>query len=971
MPVTIGLCLCRAPPARSPAGHVMMPPANEIQPNSVRHDRPGQLMTNTLELPQAPFFDTEALRIELTTLFKESDGPEDCRPKVLQRLKALLADAHDGARQRLAATAQGRDCAGALSSFHDELIRLIFDYTAAHVYHPTTSGSRDEKICVAATGGYGRGLLAPYSDIDLLFILPYRQTPWSESVAEYMLYLLWDLGLKVGHATRTVAQCVSLARTDMTIRTSLLDTRFLLGDRDLFDDFETRFRDEVVAGSAREFIAAKMSERESRHTQTGESRYRVEPNVKDGKGGLRDLHTLHWLSSYVYGCGLDGDTLPNGVFEEEEINTFHRCEDFLWTVRCHMHFERGRADERLAFDLQPIIADTLNYREGEGLLPVERFMRHYFLVAKDVGELTAILCSSLEMQQLAIAPRVNQFLNPLNWATRRKIRQTTEFRVDNDRLNVASKDLFQRDPVNLLRIFKLAADTGTFLHPSALRLIRDNLRLIDEKLRNDPTANQIFLSLLVDNKRPERSLRRMSEIGVLGRFIPDFGRVVSMMQFNMYHHFTVDEHLVRTVGQLTAIEAGDLAETLPLSNEIVATIQNRRVLYVAALFHDIGKGRVEDHSVVGERITRELAPRLGLSKSESELAAWLVREHLTMSNVAQSRDLSDPKTIQDFADVVQTRERLKLLLLLTVADIRAVGPGTWNGWKGQLLRDLYYAAEPIVGGARVAEPQSRTARIENAKTALRKNLDDWPSDILERFIENQYSDYWLRTDRHRQLAHAKLYREAEGRDIKLATSFTSDAFAGITDLEIFAPNHPRLLSLFAGCCASAGANIIGAQISTTRDGYAIDTFSLQRAFAEQEDEDRRASQVRRTIEKVLRGEMRLREALENKRPAERRIGAFTVEPEVMITNSLSNRFTVIEVAGRDRAGLLYDLTTALSDLQLDINSAHITTFGEKAVDTFYLTDLTGKKVIDPARQDAIREHLEAILRTDDQLVGAK
>ena len=927
-------------------------------------------MMKRQELPRAPFFDTEELRVELTAMFKASDGPDDCRPKVLKRLKELVTDAHQGARARLEATAQGRDCAAALSTFHDELIRLIFDYTAAHVYHPTTSGSRDEKIAIIATGGYGRGLLAPYSDIDLLFILPYRQTPWSESVAEYMLYLLWDLGLKVGHATRTVSQCVSLARSDMTIRTSLLDTRYLLGDRELYEDFETRFREDVVKGTAREFIAAKMGERESRHSQTGESRYRVEPNVKDGKGGLRDLHTLHWLSSYVYGCGLDGEDLPKGVFEDEEIKTFHRSEDFLWTVRCHMHFERGRADERLSFDLQPVIAEKLHYREGDDLLPVERFMRHYFLVAKDVGELTAILCSSLEMQQLAIAPRFNQFLNPLNWTVRRKIRQTTEFRVDNDRLNVASRDLFERDPVNLLRIFRLAADTGTFLHPSALRLIRDNLRLIDDRLRNDSVANQIFLSLLVDNQRPERTLRRMSEIGVLGRFIPDFGRVVSMMQFNMYHHFTVDEHLVRTVGQLTAIEAGDLAETLPLSNEIVATIQNRRVLYVAALLHDIGKGRAEDHSIVGERVARELCPRLGLSKSETELTAWLVREHLTMSNVAQSRDLSDPKTIHDFADVVQTRERLKLLLLLTVADIRAVGPGTWNGWKGQLLRELYYAAEPIVGGARVAEPESRKARIEAAKAALRAALDDWPEDILGRFIENQYSDYWLRTDRDRQLAHATLYREAEGRDIKLATSFTSDAFTGITDLEIFAPNHPRLLALFAGCCASAGANIIGAQISTTRDGYAIDTFSLQRAFTEQEDEDRRAAQIRRTIEKVLRGEMRLREALRKKKPVERRIGAFTVEPEVMITNSLSDRFTVIEVAGRDRPGLLYDLTTALSDLQLDINSAHITTFGEKAVDTFYLTDLTGKKVIDPARQDAIRDRLEKILRTDDQMAEA-
>lgn len=923
------------------------------------------------DLPQPPFFDPEALRREFTAIFKAGNGAEACRPAILARLKELLADAHQGARARLAKTADGRDCAAALSHFHDELIRLIFDYTEAHIYHATTSGSADEKIAIVATGGYGRGLLAPYSDIDLLFVLPYRQTPWSESVAEYMLYLLWDLGLKVGHATRTVGQCVSLAKSDMTIRTSLLDARYLLGDETLYAEFENRFASDVVAGSKREFVAAKMEERESRHRQTGESRYRVEPNVKDGKGGLRDLHTLHWLSKYVYGAGPTDPDMPPDVFDPEEIQTFRRSEDFLWTVRCLMHFERGRADERLGFEIQTAIAEQLHYRGDDNLLPVERFMRHYFLVAKDVGELTAILCSSLEMQQLAAAPRVQQYLNPLNWTTRRRVRRMTEFRIDNDRLNVADADVFKRDPVNLLRIFVQAAETATFLHPTALRLIRDSLRLIDDKLRRDPEANRIFLGLLVDNKKPEHTLRRMNETGVLGRFIPDWGSVVSMMQFNMYHHFTVDEHLVRTVGQLTAIENHELADTLPLSNEIISTIQNRRVLYVAALLHDIGKGRAEDHSIVGARIAADLCPRLGLSKGETEMVVWLVREHLTMSNVSQSRDLSDPKTIRDFAEVVQTRERLKLLLLLTVADIRAVGPGTWNGWKGQLLRELYHAAEVLVGGGLASEAQSRFARADAAQDALRAACSDWPQDDVERFIANQYTNYWLRTDTARQIEHAKLIRDAAGREENLATSFRSDAFTAITDLEILAPNHPRLLSMFAGCCAAAGANIIGAQISTTRDGLALDTFSLQRGFEAEDDENRRVERIRRTIERVLTGEVRLAEMLEQKRPAERRIVAFTVEPEFVISNDLSDHFTVIEVAGLDRPGLLYDLTSAISDLQLDINSAHITTFGEKAVDVFYVTDLTAKKIIDPKRQAAIRERLVATLTAaDDELASS-
>src|SRR6056297_671869 len=716
--------------------------------------------TAIVDLPTAPFFDGNALRHELTALFKASEGPEACRPQVLARLKELVRDAQADAQTRLVATHLWRDCAASLSHFHDELIRLIYDYITAHVYHISTSDGPDEAISIVATGGYGRGLLAPYSDVDLLFILPYKRSAWCESVAEYMLYLLWDLGLKVGHATRTVAQCVAHAKGDMTIRTSLLDARFILGDRHLYDSFIERFRKEVIEGGARDFIAAKMAERESRHKQTGESRYRVEPNVKDGKGGLRDLHTLHWLAKYVYGEGLS--ELSEGIFEPVEITTFHRSEDFLWTVRCHLHFERGRADERLAFDVQPAIAEQLNYREADGLLAVERFMRHYFLVAKDVGELTAILCSSLEMQQLTNVPRVQQYLNPLNWATRRRVRKTTDFRIDNDRLNVIDANTFNRDPVNLLRIFQQAAETATFLHPRALRLIRDSLRLVDDQLREDAEANRILLTLLIDNKRPEHTLRRMNETGVLGRFVPDFGSVVSMMQFNMYHHYTVDEHLVRTVGQLTAIEQGELAETLPLSNEIISTINNRRALYVAAFLHDIGKGRTEDHSVVGAGIAADLCPRLGLTKGETETVVWLIREHLTMSNVAQTRDLSDPKTIRDFSEVVQTRERLKLLLLLTVADIRAVGPGTWNGWKGQLLRELYHETELVVGGGSSALTRSRAGRAEAAKERLREALADWATDDVEYFITNHYTNYWLRTDTDRQVEHAKLIRSSIG-----------------------------------------------------------------------------------------------------------------------------------------------------------------------------------------------------------------
>lgn len=908
--------------------------------------------------PAPSYFDPTALRRELTTLHLTPPPGIEPRAAVVERLKQLVADARAAAQAQLLRDGSGRRCAGGLSRFQDELVSLVLDYTMAHVYR-AQNPSDAERMAIVATGGYGRGLLAPGSDIDLLFLLPYKQTPWGESVAEAVLYLLWDLGFKVGHVTRNVDQCLRYAKSDMTIRTSLLDVRLVHGDAQIFEDLAQRLRNEVVAGTARAFIDAKMSERDQRHKRAGESRYLVEPNVKDGKGGLRDLHTLHWLATYIHGAGVGEATRDAGIFTPDEIALFTKCENFLWTVRCHLHFLTGRPEERLSFDVQAEMAKRLGYKDHRGLRSVERFMKHYFLVAKDVGDLTAILCSSLEMQQLKAVPLLNQLLNPLNWRTRREIRVLTDFRVDNDRLNIADPEAFTRDPVNLIRFFAQAEKTGAFLHPSAIRQLRHAHRLVDDNLRNNPEANRIFIELLTSKVGPEMALRRMNDAGILGRFIPDFGRVVSMMQFNMYHHFTVDEHLLRTVGELRAIEEGALADTLPLSTEIIKSIQNRRALYVAAFLHDVGKGRIEDHSVVGARIATGLGPRFGLSPAETETVRWLIQEHLTMSMIAQSRDIGDPKTIRDFADIVQSPERLKLLLLLTVADIRAVGPGTWNGWKGQLLRELYHQTEPLVAGGHTQA--GRRERVAEAQKGLRAALADWSAVELDRFIDRQYPDYWLKTETASQVEHARLIRRAETANESLATSFTTNDFTGITELSVMAPNHARLLAIFAGCCAAASANIIGAQVSTTRDGIALDTFLLQREFSDEVDERRRMTRIGQTIARVLKGEARLAGLLAKRRPTERRLQAFQVVPEIVINNSLSDTFTVIEVAGLDRPGLLHELTNTLSDLSLDITSAHITTYGEKAVDVFYVTDLTGKKVLNETRQAAIRERLARIL----------
>ncbi len=920
---------------------------------------------------KTPYFDPVSVRLELTGMFCASgENPVAARPALLERLKQLIREARVQARAGLDADGNGRRCAEGLSNFTDELIRLIYDYTTAHVYR-TDNPSDAEHMAVIATGGYGRGLLAPGSDIDLLFLLPYKQTPWGESVVEYMLMLLWDLNLKVGHATRTIDQCLKFALADMTTRTAVLDSRLILGVRSLFETLEARFAAEVVRGTAAAFIEAKLAERDTRHKRSGESRYLVEPNIKDGKGGLRDLHTLHWLARYMAGGGPDTrDPIREPIFTRTEQHTFRHCEDFLWTVRCHLHFLADRPEERLSFDRQPALAQRLGYQARRGLKGVERFMKHYFLIAKDVGDLTTVLCSGLEVQQMKRSPGLDALFDPLGWRRRRRIRRISDFRIDNGRLNVADADVFRRDPVNLIRFFAYAEETSTFLHPQVLRLIRQSMRLIDDTLRNDPEANRIFLGLLTAPGNPEATLRRMNEAGVLGRFIPEFGTVVSMMQFNMYHHYTVDEHLIRTVGVVSEIDRGEAGQMHPLADKLIKTVENRRVLHVAAFLHDIAKGRPEDHSIAGARVARHLCPRLGLTPAETELVAWLIEHHLDMSTIAQSRDLSDPKTIRDFADIVQTMERMALLLMLTVADIRAVGPTTWNGWKGQLLRTLFNETAPLVEGRSAAKGQAE--RIAEAKQALQEACA--AAAIAQTtgsaFIDRHYPEYWIKTDTKRQLDHLRLAERAEASGINFATSFQTDAFTAVTELSVMAPNHARLLALFAGACAATGANIVGAHVATTRDGFALDTFLLQREFDEDDDERRRASRIGATIEKLLVGKERLSTLMAKKREPRSALRAFTVTPEVIIDNTVSDQFTVIEVAGLDRPGLLYELTSALSDLNLDITSAHITTFGERAVDAFYVTDLTNKKVTASPRQEAIKQRLETVLAGSPETVKA-
>jgi [protein-PII] uridylyltransferase len=909
-------------------------------------------------------FETVRITAAVNALAEQHAGREDqFRAAMAQLLKAELIAARATAQALLLKDRHGRRCAERLCFVQDEIIRILYAAATRHLYHsPIPSGA--ERMAVVATGGYGRGLMAPESDIDLLFILPYKQTAWGEQVAEAILYCLWDMGLKVGHATRSVDESIRQARGDMTIRTAILETRFLTGDQPLYDELVERFDKEVVQGTASEFVTAKLAEREERHRRAGQSRYLVEPNVKDGKGGLRDLHTLFWIAKYVYRVRETDELLERGVFDAQEYRTFRRCADFLWSVRCNLHFFAGRAEERLSFDMQREIAVRLGYTSHPGMQDVERFMKHYFLIAKDVGDLTAILCAKLEEEHNKPAPVLSRMVARLRPGTkRRRVNGSDDFIVDNNRINLAAPDVFKHDPVNLIRIFRLAQQNNLAFHPDAMRTVTRSLKLINTQLRENDEANRLFMEILTSDNA-EIVLRRMNETGVLGHFIRAFGKIVSMMQFNMYHHYTVDEHLLRCIGYLQDIERGG-NEEFTVASDLFRKIrpEHRPVIYIATLLHDIAKGRPEDHSIAGAKVARRLCPRLGFGPAETELIAWLIQEHLTMSTVAQSRDLSDRKTIENFSTVVQSLEQLKLLTILTTADIRGVGPGVWNGWKAQLLRSLYYETEPALTGG--FSEVNRGARIAAAQAEFRSAFKEWPDDQVEAYIARHYPAYWLKVDIGRKIRHARFIRTSEEGSHKLAVNVGFDEARGVTELTILAPDHPWLLSIIAGACASAGANIVDAQIYTTTDGLALDTISISREYDRDEDEGRRATRIGETIEQALEGKVRLPEVVA-KRASRSRSRPFTVEPEVVINNQWSERYTVIEVSGLDRPGLLYQLTTAISKLNLNIASAHVATFGERARDVFYVTDLLGAQITAPTRQAAIKRALVHLLAEADE-----
>ncbi|WP_298215041.1 [protein-PII] uridylyltransferase [Acidocella sp.] len=851
----------------------------------------------------------------------------------------------------------------------DDLLGGLYAYTLRIL--PLAAKDR---LAMAATGGYGRATLAPFSDIDLLFLTSASPSASLKAGVEFILYFLWDLGLKVGHATRTLAQCLEEAQADATIRTSMLDARCLAGDRALFADFHTAFRADCAAEGPSAYIQAKQAERAARHKRFGETPFMVEPNVKEGKGGLRDLQTLYWLARYVFNTfamtELVGPDAPGGgILTVTEARACKRAWEYLWTVRFHLHYISGRAEERLTFDLQPVVGARMGYTRHGRQNGVERFMRHYFLVVREVARVTGVLEPALIRASLgppAIAPAADASLVSAGFVL-----------ADGQILFAPGHDP-ATDPTSIFRILIEARNRGLSLHPLGWRTLIRSAPLGAE-LRGDKQAAALFLDLLCGGDEDMPAAQRASadwlavlnDSGILGRYLPDWRRIVGQMQFDTYHVYTVDVHTIQAIRNLNNLEAGRLKDVAPVASELIGQIQSRRALYVALLLHDIAKGRGGDHSVLGADLALTICPALGLNQEETEMVSWLVLHHLLLSQTAFSRDIDDPKTILDLADTIQSPERLRLLLILTVSDIRAVSPKVWNGWKATLLRELYArVAEVLEGGLSTTE---RDARIARVKEIVGSMLADWRPEELEEFLSLGYPSYWLGFDPESIERHARMIRDADARHAPLTIQTEPLPERAVTEVVVYTADHAGLFSRISGALAIAGASIVDARIHTLTNGMALDTFWIQDASGGPFESPHRLARLSTVIEQALTGRLKLaaeiRKAAKSLVPGRTR--AIHVPPRVVVDNRASNRHTVIEVNGRDRPGLLHDVTAAISAEGLQIASAHVTTYGVRAVDVFYVKDVFGMKVENERKLTHLRQALLAALKPppDDPPVG--
>jgi len=872
---------------------------------------------------------------------KESD---DRRRLRLEFFRQALAQGLDSLKLMHTEGASGEESVRAHARLIDD---LVLSLTRLIAVDAGTDRLTPTPLVVVALGGYGRQELHPSSDIDLMVIYDGEMSGYVQRVMQELLYTLWDLGFRVGHSLRSLDDCVAMARTDFPSRTSMQEARFIAGDRKLFARFRRVLRDNVYRRDFEQFLENALAEREQRYRKYGASPYIGEPNVKESAGGLRDVHTAMWLSAAKFGARTLRELADKGLIMPREQEATDAALTFLWRVRNELHFFSGHKNDALARDLQPRIAKNLGYENDEESLGVERFMRDYYLHARRIHRISRRLIA-----------RCRETLSRHGSAERRQRQQALADGLVffDGRLHLAGghPEGIRAEPARPMKVFWHLHRLGCELSPDLERAIEDSLDLVDDGFRSSPVVRDLFLDICRVWGRVALTLREMHELGLLGRYLPEFGAITCLVQYDAYHRFSADQHSLLGVEHLEALAPGQSAESEGAA-QVFNEVEKPELLMLGMLLHDIGKAKGHGHVAKGIPLIQALTRRMGLSPEDGALVEFLVAHHLTMSHIAQRRDIDDPKTVADFVATVGDPQRLRMLYLLTWADMRAVGPGVLTGWQAVILHELYARALGELTGGRLERP-NRTQLAERLHAALRREV---PLQAVKAHLAMMSDRYIASTGVQRMAEHLRMLERLD--ETPVATELFHHPALGSSDLVVITRDVRGLFALIAGTLAAHAVNIISAQIHTRADGIAIDTFQVSDPGGDMLPSSAHWGRTLAALRSVLAGGEAVEALLERKRTAGRQAGSPGGAPKIVVDNALSDAYTVIEVKCADRIGLLYLITRTLSALDLDIASARIATEIDQAFDTFYVHDREGRKIEEPKTMERVREALEQAL----------
>ena len=862
----------------------------------------------------------------------------------LGRVRAEVRARHDAGEGGLTVVAAYTDAL-------DHLVRLLFADASQHFL--SHNARINQKCTAVAQGGYGRGELNPCSDIDLLFVYPWKVNPYVETVAEVILYALWDAGLTVGHALRNVRECGKLASRDLKVKTAVLDARYLCGDAGLYADFEQTMLEEVWASDSTRFYKEKLAESLERHARCGDSVYLLQPQLKEGQGGLRDLHTALWMAKVKFKVGALGELVTLGVITERTMAELDHALDFLWRVRNAMHLATNTHQDLLSFELQERLAPALGFPAGRP--GVEAFMRTYYGHATTVNRFSDMVIGRCLQQA-----EPYRGLQP----TSRMIRDG--MRIQGRTLSVAGIEVFERDPAALVHVFAEAQRHGATLSPQTRELIREYLPAFAPH-HPTPAVSEAFLDILRARGHVYETLVEMHKLGVLKEVVPEFGNLDCLIAHDPFHIYTVDHHSLMGVREIERLRAGEFAREYPHLTQVMNEVQQPELLILGMMFHDVGKGHGHDHSGRGARMMRDIGERLGLNVDERAACEFLVQHHLFMSHLAQCRDVHDDQLVIDFCRAVGTVENLQRLYLLTYADMRAVAPGVFSNWRDSLLAELYVRAREFFEKG-VFEAEDRGARAERVRARVAGDVPDSARADFDRLCATMPDSYFLSTPEEMIVGHVDLRRrfeaqEAAGQRPALGVQLADFPEREFSEFAVCTRDRPGLFAMLSGVLAAHGMNILAARITTSRDGVALDAFRISRDEGEMALDGERWERVERTLAGVLQGEVDVEELVRrSQRPSilarrpRRRTGT-----NVEIDNQVSRQYTVLDVFTSDRVGLLFTITNCLYHLWLEIHLAKITTMVDQVLDVFYVTDNEGRKIEDAERLDAIRAALTRAL----------